>query len=159
MPNQPVRKRDDDQELEALLDEALSARSVPGGVPDDLTERIVAQTADRLQAQSSGVLARIGPARIRAVAAVLILAATIGIMVVVSGLSGPTDSLDPQIDQALAQTLSYEPVTDDIDREIQLLATAIDEFGSLNLADATTTSIDDDLAEFEAQYSGESLLF
>ena len=52
-----------DPELDALLDEALSPQSIPGGVPVDLTERIVARTEPLLRSRGDSVIARIGSRR------------------------------------------------------------------------------------------------
>ena len=162
MSDQAIPKPDDDRDLEDLLDEALSVQSVPGGVPDDLVDRIDAQTADRLQVSSSGVLARIGPFRVGAIAAAVMLTAMISV-VVLNERSRPTESPDMQMQQAWSETVTDDigdeiqllaVQDDDIDRDIQLLATAIDEFENLDLADTGTTSMDDELAEFEVQYNG-----
>lgn len=64
-----------DPKLDALLDDALSAESIPGGVPSDLSGRIFAMTRSSLAASQRSVLARIGPMRWAAIAALLILAA------------------------------------------------------------------------------------
>ena len=78
-----------DPQMEALLDEALSAESVPGGIPEDLADRIVEMTSDSLPGarrgadvadRRPGVIARIGPARIRALAAAIVLAASVGVV-------------------------------------------------------------------------------
>ena len=78
-----------DPQIEALLDEALSAESVPGGIPRGLAERIVEKTRDSLPGAHAGVemtgrrpgvIARIGPARIRAMAAAIVLAASVGVV-------------------------------------------------------------------------------
>ena len=78
-----------DPQMEALLDEALSAESVPGGIPLDLAGRIVEKTRDSLPGRDvgveitghrSGVIARIGPAKIRALAAAIVLAASAGVV-------------------------------------------------------------------------------
>ena len=57
----PIEPEVTDPKLDAMLDEALSPFEIPGGIPNDLTERLVSATAGRLPGQSPrGVVARIG---------------------------------------------------------------------------------------------------
>lgn len=110
-----------DPKLDALLDEALGGEQVPAG----LSERIVAQTRDMLPARRTSVIARIGPAPVRAVAAAVILAATVGVVVVASGIVRDANQVTDARQQIVAMS-TYEEPTVAIDTEIQMLSLEID---------------------------------
>lgn len=144
-----------DERLESLLDEALDAGSVPGGVPDSLTQAILARTAAKLPSpagsggshgsddenrHASPVLARIGVRGWSALAACVALAVGAGVWM--SNLPGNTQPVPPitPTDQAVAllsdeaalqrevtAVVEYEELTDTIDRELTLMAMHLDQ--------------------------------
>ena len=110
-----------DPQLEALLDEALSAESLPGGVPDDLAQRIVAKTSDSLgPATERAVIARIGPVWLRRAAAAIVLAASVGI-VLVSALIARDAQQIVFVRGELQAIEQYEPTTDPMSEELAVL--------------------------------------
>lgn len=152
-----------DPHVDALLDEVLGPDATPGSVPGDLADRIVAQTVDRLPGRQRGVIARIGPHRIRAVAAALIVAASIGI--VLTGLSIFQES-SSNIRQDGYITLQKEfvkaletPPTHRLDQEIELLAMQIDQFGSAYDGNGDSWSLEDEIDEYEVQFGSDSSMF
>lgn len=162
--NTPRRKLNDadrrdgwaaDERLESLLDEALDAGSVPGGVPDSLTRVILARTAAKLPvAAGSGgsrggndegghafpALARIGVRGWSTLAACVALAVGVGVWM--SNLPGNTQpvptitatdqaaallSNEAALQREVAAVVEYEELTDTIDRELTLLAMHLDQ--------------------------------
>ncbi|MAE65291.1 MAG: hypothetical protein CMJ18_13550 [Phycisphaeraceae bacterium] len=140
----------EDPVLESLLDEALDARALPGGMPDGLADRIADRSAPLVGRRS--VLARIGPAQrapIRAVAAVVLLAATIAIGLT-AGYIVQTARNIHQVESGFA-ALDVEVSIDDLDRDLDVLAMMIDGFESDDWD--PDASLDDDL-QFESQING-----
>ena len=123
-----------DPQLEALLDEALSAESVPGGIPEGLAQRIIDKTADSLPTADAatpaadagsadrhpGIIARIGPARVRALAAAVVAAASIG-LVLVSMLIVRDARHKARVDTDIETLARYVPPADAMDEELALL--------------------------------------
>jgi hypothetical protein len=145
-----------DERLESLLDEVLDAGSVSGGVPDSLTQAILARTAAKLPVaagsggsrgsnddggQASPVLARIGVRGWSALAACVALAAGAGVWM--SNIPGnntqPVPSISPTehavvlssdeavLQREIAAVVEYEEFTETIDRELTLLAMHLDQ--------------------------------
>ena len=125
--NQNQKPRAEDPQLEGLLDIALAPQSVPGGIPQDLTRKILAKTTPQLNANSSPVLAMIGPTAINAIAAVMMLAATLGLFLALHQAPHNLYFL-VQLEQNLSEIVDIESTTDDLDHQIGLLAVQIDDF-------------------------------
>lgn len=139
-----------DPRMESLLDEALSPQSVEGGVPSDLTDRIVSATTDRITAGRRGVLAKIGPPLIRAFAATVIIASSVAIIHMLNGIVRNVDRIET-IAESLAELQKYEYQPDSLDTQILQLAAQIDEFNSHDLWSANASSSVQDLLDFEWQ--------
>ena len=161
-----------DPQLEALLDEALSAESVSGGVPQGLAERISQRTSAALRAAANeqagsaltgdrsgqlrgkpaatGIIARIGPARVRALAASIVLAASIGVVIAATMIVRDAHNIST-VGQDLRDLAQYEPPADPIGQELALLDMQLE----LALNDRgwaeTQYLIDDDLTSLEWQ--------
>ena len=161
-----------DPRMEALLDEALSAESVPGGIPPGLAERIVQRTGETLAAAASdetgltptsarpgqprrqptavGVLARIGPTQIRALAAAIVLAASIGVVIAAALIVRDARHMI-DIRHDLHDLAQYEPPAEPIDQELVWLDTQLQlALNDANWA-ATQYLIDDGLIDLEWQ--------
>ena len=139
-----------DPEMESLLDEALSPQSVPGEVPRDLTDRIVAATLDDLAAPRRGVVARIGPSLIRTVAAAVIIASSVAIILMLNGIVRNVDRMET-ITASLAELQKYEHHPDNLDTQILQLAAQINEFDGQELWSADASSPVQELLDFEWQ--------
>ncbi len=141
-----------DPKLDTLLDDALAPKSLPGGVPGDLADRIVSATADRVMGRHHGVLARIGPARIRAVAAAVIFAASVGIIVTLASIAHDVSNMH-SLNQRIAQLPQAPLAADDLDVEIAMLSAEIEQYSNeLWTADTSTHDnnlIDDEMNELD----------
>ncbi|NQU76774.1 MAG: hypothetical protein HQ546_10730 [Planctomycetes bacterium] len=155
-----------DPQLEALLDEALSAESVPGGVPTGLAERIIEKTGDSLATphidkpepdirfvaaatpERRGVIARIGPARIRALAAAIVLAASAGVLLMTTLIA--RDAREIVFVKSELRTLEqYEPSADPLGEELAMLDMQIQLALSSPDWSGRNTLLDNDLADLE----------
>lgn len=141
-----------DERLESLLDEALDARSVPGGVPGSLTMAILARTAAKLPSpagsggssgsddenrHASPVLARIGVRGWSALAACVVLAVGAGVWMSNLPDAAPrgirvADTIALHDEEAALQSeitaaMEYEEWTAPIDREMTLMAVYFDQ--------------------------------
>ena len=114
-----------DQELWALLDEALGPESIPGGPPAGLCERILAATADDLKANRPAVLARISGSPLWRAAAAVALAALVGLGVFLN-LDEPQQPTLAALEADLAQLNEFRFRTAPIDQEIALLAMQVE---------------------------------
>ena len=113
-----------DEPLEALLDDALGPESVPGGVPADLTEKIVGATAPRLR---RGVLARIGRSTVWRVAAVAAIVCGAAALWMATSSRPPTGDWAQQVESQLARITAQDgPGQAPIDQQLALLDAEID---------------------------------
>ena len=139
MNPQQMNPDEADAHLSALLDEALDARNIPGGVPEDLSSRICARTLSRLPGRRD-VAGRIGPfaggSWVAATAAVVALAIGAAIWV--------GSSQDPP---ASAPGLAVD--SQSIEAELDLLALEIDSLNGTSTWQTLHDSLDRDLAEWE----------
>ncbi len=126
-----------DPQFEALLEQALGTESVDGGVPADLTDRIIDRTSPWLRAQRTGVIARIGPVVRAAMAA--------GIAIVISLAAMQLHQPD-----TTPQPIVKMPV-DDLDSQIELLAMQIEAFDELETWDTTIAAMQEDILEYELE--------
>ena len=152
-----------DPHVDALLDEALAADAIPGGVPGDLADRIVAQTEDKLPGQRRGVIMRIGPQRIRAVAAALIVAASIGLVLTGISIFHEINSnnwkagyitLQVEMDKMLKGLPTHR-----LDQEIEFLDMQIDQFASAYDGNGGSWSLEDEIDEYEVRFGSDSSMF
>ena len=147
-----------DPQLDAQLDQALAPDAVPGGLPSDLANRILKQTMDELPTPHRSVLARIGPYRIFAVAAMVALVACLCIVLLDKG---PTHEIDQmvntdaaideidEIEDALAKIdESYE--LDELDQKIETLTLEIDQFTAQDMWEVDT--FEQELKSLERQF-------
>jgi hypothetical protein len=167
-----------DPQLETLLDEALSAESVPGGVPTDLVQQIMGKTSASLatpgidkpepdillttaaRSEHQGVIAWIGPARIRALAAAIVLAASAGVFLM--GMLIASDAREIILVKGELQTLGqYEPPTDPLEEELAMLDMQIQLALSGDDWSGQDDLLDNDLAdlEWDVGASGSESLF
>ncbi|MCE9589772.1 MAG: hypothetical protein K8S99_04540 [Planctomycetes bacterium] len=139
-----------DDSLEPLLDEALDASSLPGGVPAGLGDRVLAATAHRLD--KPGVLARIGPRGWSAVAACVAMALSLGIWVNVplntATPGGGTPTTLAHNDEATLKReinalAEYNGPSDAIDHDLTLLAMKFDRHDLPETTDTYWTGDDD----------------
>ena len=70
--------------LDSLLDEALRPDTVDDSIPAGLCDRVFEATRHRLAPSRRSVLARIGPSRLSAIAAAIVLATGAGVWLAVS---------------------------------------------------------------------------
>ena len=158
--NQPSQTpHEANRDLEALLDTALAPQSVPGGLPQDLSTKILSSTTRQLSAQRTPVIAVISPTAINAIAAGMMLAATLGLFMV---LRQPPSQQQiwAQLDQEIEELAAISSTTDDLDHQIGLLATQINDFESQNGHGAASQLLEDELLEYELQFDpGPSLFF
>ena len=157
--NQNQKPRAENPQLEGLLDIALAPQSVPGGIPQDLTRKILAKTIPQLNANSSPVLAMIGPTAINAIAAVMMLAATLGLFLALH--QAPNNSYFlVQLEQNLSEIIDIESTTDDLDHQIGLLAVQINDFENHNGSSGSAQLLEGELLDYELQFNtGTSLVF
>jgi hypothetical protein len=140
--------------LDAALDDALGVGTLPGGVPEGLASRIVAATADKLpgRVRGGGVIARIGPGRLGALAAAVLL--TVGVALFYTLTTPPPTVTDQAIviqRELLAVTESQPDET--IDREIAWLSASVEDVQFASAWDGTDDAIDADLTEVELLFS------
>ena len=137
-PNHTDNPMPDDHRFNKLLDEALSPRSVPGGLPDDLADRIMRQTADRLAPdQVRGVLGRIGPMRLSALAAAIIITAVIGLTLIQRN-----EIQSSTLQQELAVIVDYEQYVDDLDEAMERLTMQINQLDIIDRWNGQSSSLE-----------------
>ena len=144
-----------DPRFDRLLDEALSPQSLPGAVPKDLAKRIVARTVNRLPGRSRGVLARIGPAKIRAIAAAIVVAASLGIIATLTGIFRDVHEIRG-IERELSELASFEQAVDPIDQEIQRPASQIEQLDNRDHWGANATWLEQEISDYESRFGGGS---
>jgi len=149
-----------DPQLEALLDEAMSAESLPGGVPDDLAQRIIARTSDSLpvprtqvtaataESAEGAVIAKIGPAWLRRAAAAIVLAASVGV-VLVSGLIARDAQQIVFVRGQLKAIERYELPTDPMSEELAILDMQLRLALGNGNGSGGADLLDDELIDFE----------
>jgi hypothetical protein len=119
-----------DPALEALLDEALSVDSIPGGLPAGLSDRIFAATRAELAAGRARptVLGRIGmPWPLAVAASVLLLVGGALWLGVQSDVGVPARSWmahNPSAISPTGPTMAF----DEVDRELDLLSVQVEQF-------------------------------
>ena len=101
------------------------------------------------------MLARIGPAIIRAVAAVIVLAATIGVLATVTSIVHDAGQLR-KLSVEWHEIVHTEQGIDSIDQEIQLLAMQIEQFDA-DQWEISVSSLKQDLHEFEMELDNSNL--
>lgn len=139
-----------DPALERLLDAALGPDAIPGGVPADLVARITAATEERLP-RRGGVLARIDCRPVRALAASVVLAASIGIVLAVGAVLGDVQNLRA-IDRELTALQQWAAPFEEIDEEIQLVALQLDQLQDGANWDGALALLDEQITAFEVQF-------
>ena len=139
-----------DPQLEALLDEALSAESLPGGVPDDLVQRIVARTSGSLEPVTErAVIARIGPAVwLRRAAAAIVLAASVGVLLVSALIARDAQQI-VFVRRELKAIEQYEPTTDPMSEELAILDIQLQLALGNGNGSGGTDLLDDELIDLE----------
>lgn len=139
-----------DPRLNGLLRDALSPESIPGGVPADLADRIVAATGDKLVPGRPSVIARIGLRRLGAVAAAVFVAVSVGILITAGSSVKTARSLN-EIEADLQTLAAYPGLNEPIDQELRLLEMEMD----LTFADAgfdlDRQALDDELNQWEQE--------
>ena len=169
----PIETEVTDPKLDSLLDEALSPFEIPGGIPNDLTERLVSATVGRLPGGASrGVIGRIGLwgrlaglGGLGRIAAVLVLVASIvGALVVWSNMGDggpevrPIASTGKALDKESDKDKALEGVLEDevaaatadatVDDEVGPIDTALDQLEvDIELAVSSTTTSWEELAD------------
>jgi len=129
-----------DAKLDSLLDDALGATSVPGGVPADLTEKILAVTVPKLQQadEPRGVLARIGHWPAWRIAAAIVIVSSAAALWVVTTTDRRSADWTQQVNTQLAQISASESRSADaidqqlalLDADLELLANVDDQWSS-----------------------------
>ena len=138
-----------DPQLEALLDEVLSAESLPGGIPDDLAQRIVAKTSRSLEpAAESAVIARIGPTWLRRAAAAIVLAASVGVVLVSAMIARDAQEI-AFVRGEFEAIEQYEPTTDPMGEELAILDMQLQLALGNGNGSGGTDLLDDELIDFE----------
>ena len=137
-----------DEQLEALLDQALAADDARLAPVDGLADRIVAATAEPI-ARRRAVIARLSPLRLGAVAAAVI-ALSLGAAMWVADVARPrpaeplaaddVERVFTELDLAL-DAAGAEP----IDQELHLLSVAIGEIEARDTMISLTDPMTDDL--------------
>ena len=149
--NTPHQSDETDPQLDALLSEALSPQSVAGGVPDDLTERILAATQDKLAASHPSVLARIGSRKLGSLAAAAALvAASVGIVLF---LGSPQNTTQPliQIETDMQTLADYTGPNEPIDHDIQLFETELEMAMADTEFDLDRESLENDFEQWDLE--------
>ncbi|MCC7191315.1 MAG: hypothetical protein IT444_00920 [Phycisphaeraceae bacterium] len=116
-----------DAQLESLLDEVLAIETVD--VPAGLADRICAATQSAVEARGRGVLARIGPSRLMAVAAIILLITGAALWLRLAPDNGKAASGDIEIARvkaALQDLTAYAGPSEPVDHELAELAIRVD---------------------------------
>lgn len=154
---------DGDARMDQLLDEALDARTLPGGIPHGLSHRVLSATLDRLPRAtpaSHSVLARIGPGGRTAVAACLTLAVSAAIWFAVQQPLAPVSNPgvvvtdEVRLSREITAVAQYEGPSDTIDREISLLAMNFDRYNLPDSSDAILFSVDESSMDSADPFGG-----
>lgn len=155
-----------DPQFDALLDEAMSPFDVAGGVPADLSDRIVVATASHLPSVQQGdegdVVGRIGPSNaphvlvFRRIAAALILFAWLGAgFIAVSIVRDAKSNVSTlaAVEQVIDHVGQSTPEAMAIEDDVNPIDSALDQLEvDIELAVSSTTNSWEELAEeFEAE--------
>lgn len=158
-----------DPQFDALLDEAMSPFDVPGGVPADLSDRIVSATASHLPSVQHGdegddrdVAGRIGQSDasrvlvLRRIAAALILFAWLGAgFIAVSIVRDAKSNVSTlaTVEQVIDHVGQSTPEAMAIEDDVNPIDSALDQLEvDIELAVSSTTNSWQELAEeFEAE--------
>lgn len=134
-----------DPGLDEALCDALSAESVPGGIAEDLADRIVAQTHGQLVPSRSPVIARIHSRWFGAVAAAAVIAVAMGISLM---FSSPVETFGP----VASVFATGSDMNASIDREIELLDMEIELALSEGSSNFDGNLLDDEMTEWELDF-------
>ncbi len=140
MNTRPIHPDDADPQLSALLDDALNAQSIPGGVPDDLAARTFARVRPELERTQRHVVGRIGPMQ-----AGLWAAATAAVIAMAVGGAMWVGNFPDRLSSSAMVALDSQVIED----EIEVLALEIDSLRAANPWQTAYDSLDRDLAEWE----------
>ncbi len=140
MSKLPIHPDESNPQLSALLDDALSAQTVPGGVSDDLAARTFDHLQGELRAGQRRVVGRIGPVQAGwwAATTAAVIALAVGAAMWVGSFPDP---LSPSAIAALDAQV--------IEGELEVLALEIDSLGATSSWQSAHDSLDRDLAELE----------
>jgi hypothetical protein len=136
-----------DAKLESLLDELLAPEAVVA--PDGLAERVFAATRGAVEARQRGVLARIGPVRWSALAAMILLVAGAALWLRLTPAiepAAPAPSHDvAMIKDELNHLAAYSGPDEAVDHEITALAIRVERAGMSpdESADSVLVNLDD----------------
>jgi hypothetical protein len=143
-----------DPGLDALLDEALSAESVEGGIPAGLSDRVFAAARAELAAERP-VLARLGAWRTFAMAAsvLLLVGGALWLGVREQEETGPrVAKITPEVTAphaTAAPALAFDEY--DVDRELDLLEVQVGQYADNTRWSGTTTSEGSAIDEMDFQ--------
>lgn len=138
-----------DAKLDALLDEALA----PGAVdaPAGLADRVFAATRGAVEARQGGVLARIGPARLTALAAMILLIAGAAIWLRFAPATAvettPNSNAIARVRAELRHLSDYDGPHETIDHDLAELAIRVDH---AHRGDADASGLFEGLDEVDA---------
>ena len=147
MSTWPPKQFETDPQLDALLDEALSPQSV--SAPDDLTQRIICRTVDRLTSGERDVVGRVGLGLWRtwaaAIAAVILLASGTVVWMSMAPDRTPADEM----------ILAWE---DNTEQELELLSLEIEQIQIARNWDSIDSDLDHDLTQWELGIAEDDLV-
>jgi hypothetical protein len=143
-----------DPRLDALLDEALSADSVEGGIPAGLSDRVFAAARAELAAEQP-VLARLGAWRTFAMAASVLLLVGGALWLSVREREGTGPTIVKSTREVAAPQATATPALafdeDDVDRELDLLEVQVGQYADNTRWSGTTTSEGSAIDEMDFQ--------